>query len=65
MRVLCYYFINSDDQRIFFSYTLSLVAIVFARSFLFALIFTSHPVTLGVMLDDQTYVKTCASACIP
>ena len=58
MRVLCYYFFNSDDQRLFFSLVLSLVAYIFSQSFLFPLYFTWHSVSLGVMLNDQSHFDT-------
>ena len=37
----------------------------FARSFLFALIFPSPPVPLGMMLSDLPSVETCDSDCSP
>ena len=56
---------NAADRRHFYSSILSLIASFFAQSFLFALIFPSPPVPLGVILNDQPYVETRAYDYIP
>ena len=61
MRLLCYYFFNASYPLLF----LSSIESFFAQSLIFALIFPSPSVLLGMMLDAWTYVETLASACSP
>ena len=58
-------FFNEADRRLFFSSILSLVAFfLYGASFLPSS-FPSPFLPLGVMLNDQTYIETRASACSP
>ena len=56
MKLLCYYFSNTSDLCLFFSYIISLVEYFFARGLLFVLIFSFASCNLGC--DDR-----CSELC--